>query len=119
MGWVFLLRGSEYEEGFLPADVEVEWDRPSDELQLYVHDGYLTAFFFAAGRIQQYAVVPEGMALPDGIYALLDSPGEQGYRKESGIGHAGSRLIRPDSYTGVESGEANVALTAWRKVMES
>ncbi len=71
-------------------------------------------------RVQRYAVVPEGFALPDGAYPLLDSPGEQGYRKAFGIGHASLRLIRPDGYIGLRASAAEgvAAMKAWRMAME-
>ena len=63
--------GQEYPEGFLLADVAVEWDKPSDELFLFLHEGWLTAFFaLPNGRYRIIADLPPDDAPPDQKPAL-------------------------------------------------
>jgi 2-polyprenyl-6-methoxyphenol hydroxylase-like FAD-dependent oxidoreductase len=57
--------GQEYVDGFMLADVRVAWDRPLDELFLFLHEGWLTAFFgFANGRYRLIADLPPDDAPP-------------------------------------------------------
>ena len=58
--------GEEYAEGFMLADVHVEWDLPRDELYLFLHDGWLTAFFpMPGGHCRMIADLPPDQAPPD------------------------------------------------------
>jgi len=58
--------GQQYSEGFLLADVQVEWDKPSDELFLFLHEGWLTAFFaLPGGRCRIIADLPPDDAPPN------------------------------------------------------
>lgn len=58
--------GQEYVDGFMLADVRVTWDRPLDEIFLFLHEGRLMAFFgFPDGRYRLIADLPPDQAPPD------------------------------------------------------
>jgi 2-polyprenyl-6-methoxyphenol hydroxylase-like FAD-dependent oxidoreductase len=58
--------GKDYEESFLLADVHVEWSLPDDELYLFLHDGWLAAFFaLPGGRCRLIADLPPEQAPKD------------------------------------------------------
>ncbi len=65
--------GEEYEEGFMLADVHVEWNMPQDELYLFIHDGWLMAFFaLPEGRYRLIADLPPAQAPPEQHPTLED-----------------------------------------------
>ena len=65
--------GEEYLDGFMLADVRVSWNRPQDELYLFLHEGRLIAFFaFPDGRYRIIADLPPDQASPESAPALAD-----------------------------------------------
>jgi len=64
-------QGSEYEEGFVLADVKIDWANPGDELVVYTRDGFLLAAFpLPEGRWRIIADVPPADAPVNEIPAL-------------------------------------------------
>ena len=65
--------GEEYADGFMLADVKVDWDRSLDHLYLFLKDGWLTAFFgFADRRYRIICDLPPDQAPPEQTPTLED-----------------------------------------------
>ena len=55
--------GEEYEEGFVLADVRVDWPQAENELYIFLHEGWLLALFpLGQGRYRMIADVPPEQA---------------------------------------------------------